>query len=186
MLSLQKFKKGTEMRKLLVFTVLFPLWGLGGFAQTPTVTISWTAELNGEHYPLDSVVITNQSNGKTMTVYYDDTTFVYQNLGINELPVIRNTLRVYPNPFSHTTQVGFSLAQSCEADLAVYDVLGREILRKVSVLESGTHSYKLSLPSGFYTLRLQTAYGVRTARVVSEGKENAGYTSPQPSPKETV
>jgi len=48
-------------------------------------------------------------------------------------------------------------------------MLGREVLRRVSVLESGTHSYKLSLSQGFYTLRLQTADGVRTARVVSEG-----------------
>ena len=137
-------------------------------AQSPPITITWTATLNGEFYPLDSVVITNQSNKKTMTVYYPDTIFEYQNLGINEFPLTRNTLRVYPNPFSGSTQVEFSLAQYGEADLAVYDVLGREILRKVSVLESGTHSYKLSLPSGFYTLRLQTAEGVRTARVVSE------------------
>ena len=133
------------MKKVILITVLFPLWGLVGFAQTPPITISWTAELNGEHYLLDSVVITNQSNGETMTVYYPDTIFEYQNLGIKPLPLTRNTLRVFPNPFSHATQVEFSLARYGEADLAVYDVLGREVLRKVSVLEKGTHSYKLSL-----------------------------------------
>jgi len=156
------------------------------YAQQPPIKITWSGELNCEHYPLDSVIVTNKSNGKKAVFRYPDTVLVYGTMRISELPLTRNTLRVYPNPFSNSTQVEFSLAQYGEADLAVYDVLGREVLRKVSVLESGTHSFKLSLPSGFYTLRLQTAEGVRTARVVSEGKENAGYTSPQPSPKETV
>ena len=160
-------------RKFFI-AALFPLWGLGGFAQTPPITIKWTTALNGEHYLLDSVIVTNKTNDEKAVFRYPDTVLVCgdSDLGIKQLAVTRNTLRVFPNPFSHTTQVEFSLARGGEADLAVYDVLGREVLRKVSVLESGTHSFKLSLPSGFYTLRLQTAEGVRTARVVSEGKES--------------
>jgi len=152
------------------FLIAVMLFGGVVYAQTPPVKISWSGELNSEHYPLDSVVVTNKSNVERVVFRYPDTVLVYGNdVGIRQLQVTSNKLRVFPNPFSHTTQVEFSLAQSGEANLAVYDVLGREVLRKVSVLESGTHSYKLSLPSGFYTLRLQTADGVRTARMVSEG-----------------
>ena len=42
-----------------------------------SITIQWTAELNCNWYPLDSVVITNKSNSEKMTVYYPDTVNTY-------------------------------------------------------------------------------------------------------------
>jgi hypothetical protein len=72
--------------------------------------------------------------------------------------------------------VDFSLARYGEADLAVYDLLGREIVRQVFVLESGTHSFNVSLPSGMYILSLQTTDGKSAARLLSEGK--GGATTP--------
>jgi len=44
----------------------------------PTVKITWSGELNCEYYPLDSVIVTNKSNGKTAVFYYPaDTMLVY-------------------------------------------------------------------------------------------------------------
>jgi len=99
-------------KKIKLVSVLFFLSVLGLQAQTPLITIKWTAKLNGEHEPLDSVVITNQSNGEKMTVYYTDTVFeYYDDLGIRQLHLQSNKLRVYPNPFTHTTQVEFWKAE---------------------------------------------------------------------------
>jgi hypothetical protein len=33
----------------------------------------------------------------------------------------------YPNPFSHKSQIAFSLAQDCVVSLKVYDILGGEV-----------------------------------------------------------
>jgi len=151
------------------------------YAQQSPITIQWTAMANGKWHPLDRVVITNKSNGDTMTVYYPDTVFECYSVGIKELPVTSYGLRVYPNPFSNTAQVEFSLAQYGEADLTVYDLLGREIVRQSFVLESGTHSVNVSLPNGMYLLSLQTTDGKCTARLLSEGKGKVApkITSPQ-------
>ena len=43
--------------------------------EEPQVRLSWTGEFNCEHYPLDSVVITNRSNGKRAVFCYPDTVY---------------------------------------------------------------------------------------------------------------
>jgi len=43
--------------------------------EEPQVRLSWTGEFNCEHYPLDSVVITNRSNGKRAVFHYPDTVY---------------------------------------------------------------------------------------------------------------
>jgi hypothetical protein len=159
----------------IFFILFFAITAI--YAQQSPITIKWTAELGGKWYPLDKVLITNKSNGDTMTVYYPDTVFTcYNDVGITQLPFTSNGLRVYPNPFSNTTQVEFSLARHGETGLVVYDLLGREIVRQVFVLESGTHSFTVSLPNGMYILSLQTADGKCAARLLSSGNET-------PSPK---
>lgn len=69
----------------------------------------------------------------------------------------------YPNPFNPSTQIKFSLVQSGNISLKVYDVLGKE----VAVLAEGTHDagvYSVSfnasnLSSGMYFYTLRTSNG---------------------------
>ena len=75
---------------------------------------------------------------------------------------------VSPNPFNSATKIRYTLPESAEVRLVVYDVLGRQ----VSVLfdgtrEAGTHEVVFDadgLPSGTYLYRLETPQGsfVRT------------------------
>jgi hypothetical protein len=69
-----------------------------------------------------------------------------------------------PNPFAHATRIAFTLARASEIKLAVYDLLGREILllahgRKEpgqhSVLWPGVDQRGRLVPSGVYFYRLQ-------------------------------
>ena len=148
------------------------LVGLSVQAQPP-VRISWAGELNGEHCQLDSVVVTNKSNGEKVVFYYPDTAFIISSVGI---PLVDNEaetgLKTYPNPFSDKVQAEFSLSQNGEVDLAVYDMLGREIVRQVKVLEKGMHCFDLSLPYGIYTMSLQTATSKQSVCLASESGEN--------------
>jgi hypothetical protein len=147
------------------------------YAQQPPVRLSWAGELNCERCPLDSVIITNKSNGEKVVFHYPDTVYTNYNVGITPVkPETKTNLKTYPNPFSDKVQVDFSLSQSGEVDIMVSDLLGREIIRQSCVLEKGTHSFKLSLPHGIYTLNLQTAEGKSSARLLSEGESN---TTPQ-------
>jgi len=63
-----------------------------------------------------------------------------------------------PNPFNPTTTISFTLPETSETRLTVYDILGREVEVLVNgVLGTGTHqaTYEAGdLPSGMYTYRL--------------------------------
>jgi hypothetical protein len=76
----------------------------------------------------------------------------------------------YPNPFNSTTIIEFSLDRPQSVNLAVYDMLGREIKTLLNEKKpAGKHRILFdasSLPSGVYFYRLQTGNEVETKRMV--------------------
>ena len=66
----------------------------------------------------------------------------------------------FPNPFNPTTTIQFELPETAEVSLAVYDMLGQEVLRLESgTVAAGSHKYSVDasmLPSGTYLYRLVT------------------------------
>ncbi len=66
----------------------------------------------------------------------------------------------YPNPFNPTTTIQIDLPEATHLTLAVFNVLGREVLRLESgVVRAGRHRYLVDaagLPSGVYLYRLET------------------------------
>jgi hypothetical protein len=69
----------------------------------------------------------------------------------------------YPNPFNPTSRVTCSIPIGGRAMLAVYDLLGRNVLTVFSgLLDAGTHGFTIDgshLASGTYILRLTTPQG---------------------------
>ncbi|MFB3130904.1 MAG: T9SS type A sorting domain-containing protein, partial [Rhodothermales bacterium] len=69
----------------------------------------------------------------------------------------------YPNPFNPQTTIRFSVPESAQVKLAVYDVLGREVRVLVDgTREAGRHEVVFDasgLPSGTYLVRLVTPAG---------------------------
>lgn len=64
----------------------------------------------------------------------------------------------YPNPFNPVTNIEFSLPHSGNVKLAVYDILGREVLILADQkLNPGNYSYRFeagNLSSGVYFYRI--------------------------------
>ena len=79
-------------------------------------------------------------------------------------------LQVQPNPFRAETTVSFTLPEACEAQLRVFDVNGRELLRMNNAYSAGNNSEVLRLEgvstSGVLTCELVTPFGVATRRIV--------------------
>ncbi len=69
----------------------------------------------------------------------------------------------YPNPFNPQTTIRFSVPESAQVTLVVYDVLGRQVQVLVDgVRQAGTYEAVFEagdLPSGTYLYRLETPQG---------------------------
>ena len=76
----------------------------------------------------------------------------------------------YPNPFNPTTTLQFTLAETGQVRLTVFDMLGREVARLVDgVKDAGEHAVVFeagSLPSGTYLYRLDTPVGTFTQKMM--------------------
>ncbi len=76
---------------------------------------------------------------------------------------------VYPNPFTERTEIAFSLEQSAQVELVIYDVRGRAVATLADgAMDAGQHNVTFDasrLPSGVYVYRLVTGTRVETGRI---------------------
>jgi hypothetical protein len=77
---------------------------------------------------------------------------------------------VYPNPFNPTTTVAFEMPQAGNVELAVYDILGREVFRSEHFVPSAG-SYRIpitadSWSAGIYWVRLTYQGVISSAKIV--------------------
>ena len=79
-------------------------------------------------------------------------------------------LTAFPNPFNSATTLAFTLPQAGDATLTVYDVNGREVLRReLGCLTAGAHTTRFDgqyLASGLYFARLDAGRASRTAKLL--------------------
>lgn len=65
----------------------------------------------------------------------------------------------YPNPFNPATTIEYSVEQSAQVRLKLYDMLGKEVMTLVNEFkEPGSYSYRLrasTLPAGIYIYRIE-------------------------------
>ena len=80
--------------------------------------------------------------------------------GINsETPKSFSLQQNYPNPFNPTTKISFTIIESSEVSLTVYDILGRQVFiwESDGLLQPGSYEYlftKSDLSSGVYIYKL--------------------------------
>ncbi len=76
----------------------------------------------------------------------------------------------YPNPFNPSTQIAFSLKKAGVIQLAVYDVLGREVAQLVNrSMSAGDHKITFiadELPSGVYFYKLTSGSASQVKKMV--------------------
>jgi len=82
-----------------------------------------------------------------------------ENIGGRLIPQGFNFASVFPNPFNNQTQVKFSLDRNTDLRIALYNLLGREVMElSEGYLASGEHSLTINgnnLASGVYLLSIR-------------------------------
>jgi hypothetical protein len=82
-------------------------------------------------------------------------------------------VQAIPNPFSHNLDLRFDLPVSGAVQASLTDITGRQVYHEHfgDALPAGTHNFSISgaaLPSGIYVLRVHSAQGVVSCRVVKQ------------------
>lgn len=76
----------------------------------------------------------------------------------------------FPNPFNPKTSIVVDLHESCEVEIIIYSLEGREIITLYQgVLEKGHHQFEFDgseLPSGIYLYKVQTPAFTQTRKMI--------------------
>ncbi|MFO8054775.1 MAG: FISUMP domain-containing protein [Bacteroidales bacterium] len=134
------------MKTRILLTVLMIAMIMGAYAQKPTMTLTFTADNNGQHVPLNSILIENLTQGGDTTLYAPDTVLVLDFItGMNEnITFDDNSFSLsqnYPNPMKGKTTVILWLPERNDILITISDVVGRKMVNKKFHLEWGNHSF---------------------------------------------
>ena len=145
------------------------------FGQKATLELTFTAENNGQHVPLDSIFIENLTKGGDTTLYAPDTVLKLNYLtGIGDNKAIGgNSFSVsqnYPNPFNGKTEIDLYLPEDEYIRISVRDILGRELSYDEKNLIPGRHSFTF-YPGNlkFYFLTVTGKQTSRTIKMLNTG-----------------
>jgi len=110
------------------------------------MVLTFTADDNGQHVPLNSILIENLTQGGDTTLYLPDSVLVLDYItGMNESNTFdENSFSLsqnYPNPMKDKTTVSLWLPERNEILITISDVVGREVVNQKFHLECGNHSF---------------------------------------------
>ena len=79
----------------------------------------------------------------------------------------------YPNPFSNYTTITYSLKETADVQMTIYDIVGKEVAVLVNdKQQAGNHSIKwepISVPSGVYFCKMQVGSKAGFTKIVFNG-----------------
>ena len=112
-------------------------------AQRPAMELTFTAINNATWVHLDSIKIMNRSQGGDTVLFYPDTVFVIDYVGI---PEIRDgsgafSVQCYPNPVTDQATISLFIPVEDNVSIRITDLQGRQALKYEQNLAAGTHSF---------------------------------------------
>jgi len=156
--SLTAYYAGTMCKKVILggnsyisCDDVVQIFGIGTANVVDSVNIKWT---NGM-----SEMVYNLAAGRIYYAVEGSGIIGIHNIS-SEVPRSFNLLQNYPNPFNPSTKINFSLPQSGQVSLKVYDITGKEVVTLVNqTMQPGTYSVDFDgtkYSSGIYFYVIKT------------------------------
>jgi PKD repeat protein len=129
----------------------------GSFVPTASQWVTKTVSLSSVASSTSLMVMFKFTSDAGNNIYLDDIN-ILGNVGIDELSSNIN-FNIYPNPAEDNTMISFTLPESNNADVKVYDVVGKEVASVFKGnLGAGEHQFSLGnttkLAAGAYFIKL--------------------------------
>jgi photosystem II stability/assembly factor-like uncharacterized protein/pimeloyl-ACP methyl ester carboxylesterase len=149
---------------------------LGAITHTTDGGTTWNQQITGRSNRLDDVYFTDANTGWTvgsggiiLHTANGGVSFVEEE-EIQEMPTDYNLSQNYPNPFNPSTKIRYSVLQSSNVVIKVFDILGNEIETLVDE-EKPTGTFQITwnaqnLPSGIYFYRIYAGNYIETKKMV--------------------
>ncbi len=139
------------------------------------IELTFTAQHNGQYIAVDSIAIHNLSQGGDTVLYAPDTVLSLPiTTGVTEGPAhIHEAFTLEhprPNPFSDKTSVHIGLAGEESLNLAIIDLMGRQVVAYSGVLPEGRHSFTFF--AGYensYVLKATVRGVTRSTKLIGSG-----------------
>lgn len=151
--------------------------------QRAIIELTFTAENQGEHVPLDSILIENLTQSVDTTLYATDTvlvlTFQYVGISDNEFDS-KNIFTVsqnYPNPVTDQASINVYMPEKDEIEITVQDLLGKEVCYYNKTLTQGNHKF-IFYPGNekVYLFNVKGKFASETIKIIN-ANSNLGKTS---------
>ncbi len=170
------------MKKKALLTVLTIGIIIGIHAQNSTITLIFTADNNGQHVPLNSILVENLTQGGDTLLYAPDTSLILDYIsGINKNEIVEIPFSLsqnYPNPFTDQTSVNLNVQVHDYLNITIRDVLGREIIGFKTAFQPGNHKFTFYPGSErYYLLSVTGNQSNQTIKMLSTGVSNAKETN---------
>lgn len=152
--------------------------GING--QKSTITLTFTAADKNTYIQLDSILVTNISQGMDTVLYYPDTVLVLEYaVGIprnNKQDEGFRVIQNCPNPVTEQTLISIFVPEKDNVEISVSDIQGRLLLKSDWHLDRGYHSFSFT-PGERGVLFLTTTWrGINsTIKILSVVAGKRGY-----------
>ena len=140
------------MKRVAIFLSVVIMTLFIGFAQSVTVTLTFTGQdsTNHTYVPLSRIEITDLSQGWTETLTYPDTIAILtigDGIEDNAQRMSFGLLQNNPNPFTGSTDINLMVADMGTVTLEITDMNGRMVVgaKDYSSLQPGTHQFHVLL-----------------------------------------
>ena len=130
-------------------------------------------DANGQPVPLDSVRVSNLSQGWTLVLDASDLTLTMNNSGIAPHTSPSLVSQNVPNPFNGVTEFSLRLKNPEKVNISVFTLAGEKVMAFSRDLDAGSHTFRvcLSKPQA-YLLNVQAGAESGSMKMVNTG--NAG------------
>jgi len=163
--------------KIYVLAIMGIFLTLSLYSQNKDLTLTFTAENNGEYLILDSILIRNLTQGGDIMLY--DTSYIVSNNHVEfennyEQFIVSDN---YPNPFTKETHLDIYLPSESLVNITVFNLLGQTVAFYSSDFSPGAH--KLTFNPGNESCYILTISGENFSRTLKliNNQRNQGICS---------
>ncbi len=166
------------MKKMNFLFFLAGMLSLSVMGQKSTITLTFTsAYCQGTYVPLDSIRISNNTQGVDTALFYPDTVLVLvTNVGIPGYKMSGDGFRVIqncPNPSTGQTKISIFVPEKDKVVISLTDVRGNSLLKSDWQLDRGVHSFNFTEGETGLLFLTATWNGINsTIKILSEGTAN--------------